>query len=53
MLFTKDDFNIGQPEDFAEFAPIFLFIALVAPLIIAAYTLGFVLDQTGWLDTTS
>ncbi|MCX6118972.1 MAG: hypothetical protein NT027_15665 [Proteobacteria bacterium] len=53
MLFGKEDFDIGNPEEFSEFALIFIFIALVAPLIIAAYTLGFVLDKTGWLDTTS
>ncbi len=53
MLFSKEDFKIGNPEDFAEFALIFIFIALVAPLIVAAYTLGFALDKTGWLDTSS
>lgn len=53
LLFSKDDFNIGSPQDFLEFLPIFIFIALIAPLIVAAYTVGFVLDKTGWLDTTS
>jgi hypothetical protein len=53
MLFTKEDFNLGKPEDLVEFLPIFIFIALVVPLILGAYTLGFVLDKTGWLDTSS
>jgi hypothetical protein len=53
MMFSKDDFKITNPEEFAEFLPVFVFIALIAPLVIAAYTLGFLLDQTGWLDTTS
>ena len=53
MLFGKEDFKITNPEEFAEFLPVFVFIALIAPLVIAAYSLGFVLDQTGWLDTSS
>ncbi len=53
MLFSKEDFDIGNTQDFIEFLPIFIFIALIAPLIVAAYTLGFVLDKTGWLETTS
>jgi hypothetical protein len=53
MLFSKEDFKITDVDDFVEFLPIFVFIALIAPLVIAAYTLGFVLDQTGWLETSS
>jgi hypothetical protein len=53
VLFSKDDFKVKSFEELLEFLPIFIFIALVAPLIVAAYTLGFVLDKTGWLDTTS
>lgn len=53
MLFSKEDFKIGNMDDFVEFLPIFIFIALIAPLVIAAYTLGFVLDKTGWLETSS
>lgn len=53
MLFGKDDFRIDNAEDFLEFLPIFVFIALIAPLVIAGYTLGFILDQTGWLETSS
>ncbi len=53
MLFSKDDFKITDMDAFIEFLPIFVFIALIAPLVIAGYTLGFVLDQTGWLETSS
>jgi hypothetical protein len=53
MLFSKDDFKIGDTEEFIEFLPILIFLALIAPLVLVAYKLGFVLDKTGWLDTTS
>jgi branched-subunit amino acid transport protein len=53
MLFDKSDLQIHDSEDFLEFAPIFIFIALIAPLVLAAYGLGFILDQIGWLDTSS
>jgi hypothetical protein len=53
MLFEKSDLKIHDVEDFLEFAPVFIFIALIAPLVLAAYGLGFILDQTGWLDTSS
>ena len=53
MMFTRDDFKIDSVEDFIEFLPIAVFLGLVAPFLIAAYTLGFVMDKTGWLDTDS
>jgi hypothetical protein len=53
MLFSKEDFKINDVNDFLEFLPVFVFIGLIAPLVIAAYTLGFIMDQTGWLDTSS
>lgn len=53
MLFEKSDLQIKESDDFLEFAPVFIFIALIAPLVLAAYGLGFILDQTGWLDTSS
>lgn len=53
MLFEKSDLKIQDPADFLEFAPVFVFIALIAPLVFAAYGLGFILDQMGWLDTSS
>jgi len=53
MLFSRDDLKIGDTEEFMEFLPIFIFIALIAPLVLVAYKLGFVFDKTGWLDTKS
>ena len=53
MLFSKDDFKITDMSDFVEFLPVFVFIGLIAPLVLAAYGLGFIMDQTGWLDTSS
>ena len=53
MMFTRDDFKIESIGDLLEFLPIALFLALVAPFLIAAYTLGFVMDVTGWLRTDS
>jgi hypothetical protein len=52
-MFSKEDFEIGDTEEFLEFLPIFAFIALISPLILVAYKLGFVFDMTGWLDTDS
>ena len=51
MMFSRDDFRIESFQDFVEFAPIFVFMGLVAPFLIAAYTLGFIMDQVGWLET--
>jgi hypothetical protein len=53
MLFSKEDFKVNKPEDVLDVAMIGLFLALVAPLIIAAYTLGFVMDRVGWLKTST
>lgn len=53
MLFDKEDLQIKDSQEFLEFAPVFIFLALIAPLVLAAYGLGFILDQTGWLDTSS
>lgn len=53
MLFSKEDFEIGNPDEFTEFLPILIFLALIAPLVLVAYKLGFIFDKTGWLDTTS
>lgn len=53
MLFSREDFEIGNTEEFLEFLPILIFLALIAPLVLVAYKLGFVFDKTGWLDTKS
>jgi len=53
MLFSREDFKIESIEDLIEFAPILVFVGFVAPFLIAAYTLGFFMDITGWLKTSS
>lgn len=52
VMFSHEDFRIESLEDLVEFAPIFVFVALVAPFLLAAYTLGFVMDITGWLKSS-
>ncbi len=49
MMFSREDFRIESVEDFLHFLPIVVFLGLVAPFLIAAYTVGFVMDVTGWL----
>lgn len=49
MMFSREDFRVESLEDLLHFVPIVLFIGLVAPFLIAAYTVGFVMDVTGWL----
>lgn len=53
MMFSRDDLQINSLEEVITFFPIVVFIGLVAPFLIAAYTLGFVMDVTGWLKTQS
>ena len=50
MLFSKEDFEISSVGELVEFLPILIFMALVAPFIIGAYKLGFLMDITGWLE---
>ena len=49
-MYTKEDFKIESAGELLAFAPIFIFIAFVAPFVIGAYSLGFVMDKVGWLD---
>ena len=51
MMFTKEDFSIKDPQDLIDIAPIVVFLALVGPFLLAAYTLGFVMDAVGWLKS--
>jgi hypothetical protein len=53
MIFSKEDFKIESAEDLIEFLPILIFVGLVAPFILAAYKVGFVMDMLGWLKTDS
>ena len=49
MMFSREDFRIESVEDLLHFVPIVVFLGLVAPFLIAAYTVGFIMDVTGWL----
>ena len=52
MMFTKEDFKVNSMAELVEFLPIVVFLALIAPFLIASYTLGFFMDKTGWLKTS-
>lgn len=49
-MFTSEDFRIESVQDLVEFLPVAIFIGLIAPFLILAYTIGFVSDVVGWLD---
>lgn len=49
-MFTSDDFRIESAEDLIQFLPIVFFIGFIAPFLLAAYGLGFVMDKVGFLD---
>lgn len=52
MQFTVKDFELPDTfSEFVEFLPILVFIGLVAPFLIAAYSLGGLMDILGWLET--
>ena len=51
MIFSREDFKIDSIPDFLSFLLILPFVGLIFPFLGAAYTLGFIMDITGWLDT--
>ena len=51
MMFSREDFKVESMKDLLMFLPIAPFVGLVAPFLLAAYTLGFVMDVTGIIDT--
>ncbi|MCB9228329.1 MAG: hypothetical protein H6618_01820 [Deltaproteobacteria bacterium] len=51
MIFSREDFKIDSVPDFLSFLLILPFVAFVFPFLGAAYTLGFLMDITGWLDS--
>ncbi len=53
MMFSKEDLKLPEGIELLQFLPIFIFVALVAPFLILAYTIGFVMDITGWLKTST
>ena len=50
MMFSREDFRIHSASEAIEFIPVAIFVALVAPFLIAAYTVGFILDVTGIIN---
>jgi hypothetical protein len=52
-MFSREDLKIDSTQEFIEFLPIFIFIGLVAPFLLAAYTVGFFLDKAGLLQGNS
>ena len=52
MMFSREDFQIESVQEFVEFLPIVVFLGLVAPFLIAAYTVGFLMDITGWIKSS-
>ena len=51
MIFTRADLEVESIGELASFALVLPFVALVLPFLLSAYTLGWLLDQVGWLDT--
>ena len=51
MIFSRDDFRVDSVPEFLSFLVVLPFVVLVFPFLAAVYTLGFVLDLVGWLDT--
>jgi hypothetical protein len=52
-MFSREDLQVESFEDLITFLPILVFVGLVAPFLIAAYTIGFFMDITGWIKTQS
>lgn len=50
-MFSKEDFRVDSVSDLAQFLLVMPFVGLVAPFLLGAYTLGFLQDLVGWLDT--
>ncbi len=51
MIFRRDDLKIDSVAEFIPFMLIMPFVVLITPFLIAAYTLGFFMRITGWIDT--
>lgn len=50
-MFSKDDFKVDSLPDLMSFLLVMPFVGLVLPFLLAAYTLGFLMDMVGWLET--
>lgn len=51
MLWNEEDFKVESTPELMSFLVVAPFVGLVAPFLIGAWTLGFVMDKCGWLDT--
>ena len=50
-MFSKDDLKVGSLSDLMSFMLVMPFVGLVLPFLLAAYTLGWLMDMVGWMDT--
>ena len=50
-MFSRDDFKVDSIRDLCSFLLILPFVGLVFPFLGAVYTLGFLMDVVGWVDT--
>lgn len=49
-MFTKEDFELPEDNDFFEFLLIIPFILFIGPFVGAAYKLGFLQNVLGGMD---
>ena len=50
MIYSRQDLQIESLPDLLAFLPILIFIGLVAPFLLAGYTLGFCMDMLGLIE---
>ena len=50
MIFSRQDLQVESLPELLAFLPILVFIGLVAPFLIAGYTLGFCMDMLGLIE---
>jgi hypothetical protein len=50
LMFQKEDFKVDSIDELLAFAPIFVFVGLVAPFVAVAYKLGAVMYFLGILE---
>ena len=50
MIFSARDLRVSSLSELLEFLPIMVFVGLIAPFLIAGYTLGFFMDMFGLIE---
>lgn len=50
MIFSRQDLQVESVPELLAFLPVLAFVGLVAPFLIAGYTLGFCLDVLGLIE---